>query len=186
MRKERAMTKEQKNARSLENYYFLKSMHICTACGNRKAELNKTKCYICSEKERMRKRDRIRNMSNIEKEQSRKTGRQRAKARYEKMKTEGLCASCGTHRAVKGQVYCLDCKIKRKKKRDEKNRGKIARSERSAYGLCYVCGEELGDDGRKICSKCSERALKNLKSCTGAIHPWRKDNCMVFLRKDGE
>lgn len=106
--------------------------------------------------------------------------------RYEKLKTEGLCVNCGKHRAVKGQIYCLECKAKNKKRENKTIEGKIARSERNAYGLCYICGEELGNVGRKLCSKCSERSLKNLKSCTSATHPWRKDNRMVFLRKDGE
>ena len=106
--------------------------------------------------------------------------------RYEKLKAEGLCVQCGSRRAIKGQVLCLECKTRNKKRESEKNRGKIARSERSAYGLCYVCGEELKNNESKLCSKCSEKVSENLKSCTGATHPWRKDNRMVFLRKDGE
>lgn len=180
------MTKEQKTSKVRERYCLLKTMKICTACGCCEAEPNKVLCYICGEKHRIREEKRWSDMSDAKKKQRCEQIKIGNKTRYQARKAEGLCVRCGRYRAVKSHVLCIECRNKERKKYMKKNEGKITRSERSTYGLCYICGEELGNDGRKLCSKCSERSLKNLKSCTSATHPWRKDNCMVFLRKDGE
>lgn len=182
------MTKEQKNAESRKRYYLLKSMHICTKCGCRDAEPKKTLCYICGEKDRIRGANRVKDMPDKKKKKYLEYHRTWGKMRYEMLKTEGLCVRCGSRRTIQGQVLCLECKNKARKREEAKKQGKIARSERIAYGLCYVCGKELENSESKLCSKCSEQAIKNLKSCTSATreHIWRKDNKLIFARKVGE
>lgn len=175
------MTREEKNQNDRDNYWYLKSMHICVQCGTNPAEPNITRCYECNQKHREYSNNLLKSMTSEQKEKYLKQHREAARKRYEYLKRKGLCVDCGKYISVKGKTLCIECR----NRRNRKNKNGIQRSERTAYGLCYICGKDLESDCKKLCSECSERSIKNFKSCTGATpkHTWRKQNQTLFMRK---
>ena len=167
-----------------EWYYFLKEHHICVRCGKRDAFYNKTKCPECIEK--AQKRDREHYAENREKILQRK--KKRSKPLYARRKAEGLCVKCGRKKAIKG-IYCLECYVKERKreierteKRKRENGGYI-REIWKEKGLCIQCGEPTLP-GKRLCQKHYEVAAKNAEHARKYSKWWRKDNQLLFIKKE--
>lgn len=163
---------------------FLKEHHICVRCGKRDAFHNKTMCPECLEKEQKRGRERY--AENREQILQRK--KKYNKSLYARRKAEGLCVKCGQKKATKG-VCCLECYVKERKreierteKRKRENGGYI-REIRKEKGLCAQCGEPTLP-GQRLCQKHYEIAAKNAEHARKYSKWWRKDNQLLFMKKE--
>lgn len=128
----------------------LKLLGLCALCGHEYAEPNKTKCFKCAEK------DRLRQEKYRESEDYRENQSKGSKKRYQYRKEKGLCVVCGKKQQEKG-LKCISCynKVKANRRRYNDKHGiptDISRAERISYGLCYICGE-TGYDGHRVCRK---------------------------------
>lgn len=163
---------------------FLKEHHICVRCGKRDAFYNKTKCPECIEKEQKENREYyIRNKATILKKD-----KKRKNETYAKRKAAGLCVRCGKKAAIKG-VFCLECYVKERKrgiekveKRKRENGGYI-REIWKEKGLCIQCGEPTLP-GKRLCQKHYEVAAKNAEHARKYSKWWRKDNQLLFIKKE--
>ena len=85
---------------------YMKAVHRCIRCGKQDAYTlaGKQRCYECVEKEKQRCKEY--NKRNSEK------NKQRAKERYYRLKSQGLCVVCAKRKAQSGRTLCLRCAIK--------------------------------------------------------------------------
>lgn len=110
----------------------------------------------------------------MDKEEQKKRQKERQKADYYYYKNNHICVQCRKNSAVKGQVYCYDCREYRRKKskkyRLKRNNGTDQRqkknyekwvSEKKAAGLCIWCGKNPAINGKNLCGVCNAR--KNAK-----------------------
>ena len=107
-----------------------------------------------------------------------KVRREKAKAKYQQMKSMGLCVSCGKP-AAKGRVRCLDClesvsvaslvcksemsdEAKKKARKRATELQRIHYRERKAEGVCVECGKPTVD-GLTRCQRCRVRHNDRMK-----------------------
>lgn len=184
--KQKEDRKKKERKRQLDNYYYLKSLGVCTRCGREDAFPGHIYCPSCMEKNQKKSRDYYHQLSAEDKELMLKKARKRKKDRYQQRKADGLCVSCGK-KAVKG-VFCLECYIKNKKgnqKRAKKKKiamGGDPRELRTEKGLCRFC-EEPALPGHRLCEKHYSRALERARHARQFNRHWRKDNRHVFVKK---
>ena len=133
---------------------IFKEYGICAKCGKRMAEPNKALCFECSEMEMVYQKRYLSKMTDEEQEIFKDKSRVTAMTRYHKLKNSGICVSCGRRKALNGNVFCLDCKVRKKKKRMENH--SIYRHERPDYGLCFICGRPVYENHR-TCKDCYEK-----------------------------
>lgn len=148
------------------NKEYYKSKGICINCCKEQAEPNRTLCWECAEKDRNRVR----------------TYNKERKRIYNKRKKElcdafGVCTTCMTKDKYKGK-QCIDCYLKRKRKYQENNIGKIPRQLWDEFNRCMICGGER-TEGSKLCEHHLEIARKNATNARGYIdrenHIWKKE-----------
>lgn len=94
--------------RHKKDYYFFKSIGICTMCRKNKVLGRYTICPECIEK-KSEYNAKYRASDNV-KENSKKY----AKNRYYEHKKNGICVDCNK-KATHG-IYCYECRIKRTKR----------------------------------------------------------------------
>ena len=103
------------------------------------------------------------------------------KTRYDRLKSQGICVTCGKRKADAG-VRCTTCAAKYKSY--PKERMKMKYQGRVNNGLCPRCGQEAQGD-MKICPDCRKKAMekyykqKELRKQGGitngrkqAVHPY--------------
>ena len=87
------------------NYEFYKNHNICVRCGHEDAEKGHTLCLECM----MNDRERGKLYYQKHKEEKKEKSRINSKARYYKLKENGLCTSCGKRKAKENKVFCEFC-----------------------------------------------------------------------------
>ena len=164
-----------------ERYEYLKSRGICVTCGSEKAEPKRVRCLEClykASESSIKSREK-----NIEK--VRKKERERRKQKYREMRADGIC-SCGK-KAIKGKSYCVECKIKAKRRYQEKTKEVVRREDFVYLNLCGICGSKELVENKKLCKRCYENSLKGLEIANQKRsiekHIWRKINT-VDLEKN--
>lgn len=103
-------------------------------------------------------------------------------------KQKGCASNVAEKKAIKG-IYCLECYVKERKreierteKRKRENGGYI-REIRKEKGLCAQCGEPTLP-GKRLCQKHYEIAAKNAENARKYSKWWRKDNQLLFIKKE--
>lgn len=89
-----------------ERAVYWKSRNRCKNCGKQDAYTlaGRSYCYACNEHHNDYKR--------INKDKWIETEKKRSKTRYERLKQEGICVSCGKRPAKPNHIRCLRCSIK--------------------------------------------------------------------------
>lgn len=146
-----------KYARQYERYDWLKQHGICVNCGQDYACVGSALCPECSE----RKYEKNREYHSTHPEEHKKRCREYNKRIYAERRAKGLCTKCG-RKAIDGQTLCLECSVKRRKKKDPRWNNDIERSMRPELGLCYVCGKSL-NKWDKLCDDCHEKYSEKMK-----------------------
>lgn len=101
-----------------------------------------------------------------------------SKERYQKLKEQGICVWCRKEKAVENQVFCENCKEKRREKRRENSRKYEKSKERyqkekqyhkeryqkfKEQGICVMCKEEKAVENQVFCEKCREKHRQQKK-----------------------
>lgn len=155
-----------------KRYEYLKSRGICVTCGIEKAEPKRVRCADClykASERQLKLREK-----NIEK--YREKEREYHRQLYKKRRENGIC-SCG-RKAMKGKSYCVECKIKAKRKYKERTKEVVRREDFEYFNLCRICGSKELVEGKKLCLNCYKNALKGIESMlikrNVKNHVWRK------------
>ena len=118
--------KTNKKCEKLEAYYWLKEKGICVSCRREDAQPNRILCFECNEKKKKRSSEYYK--KNISKK------KKSDKERYLRSKENGICTCCGMRKISRNSgIYCLECYVRKKRIKAEKNRGNLDRSERPKY-----------------------------------------------------
>lgn len=154
-----------------KRYEYLKSRGICVACGKNRAFQNRVRCSDCLYKvNESSLKYRRRNIEEVLKKD-----RERKKQRNRERRERGMC-SCGRE-AIKGKTYCVECRIKAKRRYEERNKNTVKREDFKYLNLCRICGAKELVENRKLCPRCYENALKGLKVASKRNlqnHIWKK------------
>lgn len=101
---------------------------------------------------------------------------------------QGFASDAGRKRPLK-EFFCLECYVKERKrgiekveKRKRENGGYI-REIWKEKGLCIQCGEPTLP-GKRLCQKHYEVAAKNAEHARKYSKWWRKDNQLLFIKKE--
>lgn len=98
------------------NYEYYKKHHICVRCGQEDAERNHTMCLMCM----MKSRESAMAYYNKHKEERKEKDRIKSKTRYNKLKSLGICTSCGKRQTKKNKVCCDYCSAKANERQRKK------------------------------------------------------------------
>lgn len=144
-------------------YKARKEAGICTRCGKAKAVSGHVLCWQC----KAHMRDKYIEQTLTETEEQRKErlakSAERYRKRYERLKTAGLCVTCGKRPAEPGHTRCEACRKRINARGKEK---RIQKGEYKGYaelGLCRICGKQVVD-GYSYCpehlKKAQEKAAR--------------------------
>lgn len=181
-----------------KTYAEMRAEGLCTKCGKPNPTPDKSLCPDCAERDRERKRNKVKYMKRI-----------------------GKCIRCGKNDAEPGKTMCLECagkesddyflkyrekkleyckvhdakkRLERKangicvccgkrpadtkslcvqckamyRKRNNARRNDIHRSERVSYGICYICGKNPAIPGKGVCSECYKIRVAAMQKCNDA------------------
>lgn len=145
---------------------WLRDSHICVYCGRVKTYNDEVYCPECREKNLAKKERELQN----ETEDQKKVRLKRYNDRYQRLKEQGLCVTCGKPNDTNG-IRCSKCKSKQAYNK-KINKKPSNREMWPSWGLCYNCGKEPIVKGKKLCAKCLQNALDNLEKA----HEHRVDN----------
>lgn len=156
-----------------ELYAWYKKMGICPQCGTNKAAPNRVRCEECL----VKNSESVKKYRKINPAESRRAYNKNLR---EQRKENGLCIWCGKPICSTSTVFCIDCKIKSKRRNEQKKSG-IERPERHEYGLCYICGKPAVD-GKKLCEDCYKRSCDNLPQSKEGnnYRNWKRGNELIF------
>lgn len=154
-----------------EWYVKLKELHLRRDCKKQDAYTlsGHTRCYECSEKNRIRK---VCDRKDPNKAQKMRE----AAARYkQKCLSEGRCVHCGKFLGT-GERLCAIC-AEKQRQASKKSKGLPPR----LHGImCWQCNKKPCANGHMICEDCYEKkvkiALQNLRRVDKENHPWREQN----------
>lgn len=151
--------RNEKYERQYERYDYLKRLHICVNCGNEDAEPKSIYCLECREKNYKRNKEyRARNIERLKEGQ-----RKYFKSLYYKRKESGICTKCGKRKVcTNSTTLCIDCYVKKRRKKDKRWNNEIPRAERVGFGLCYICAEPR-EVHNTLCNKCFQRCSTVMK-----------------------
>lgn len=141
------------NTRQKEDYLFAKKNGICVNCKTECAEPGKTLCIECAEKIYAKNRNYMKSLSDEKKKMIYARNAERNRAIYTERKRKKLCVKCGKRCAIQGKTTCLECYVKRKRKKDKRYNNEIPRSERKHYGMCYVCAAQICEESDVLCKE---------------------------------
>ena len=174
------------------NYYtWYKEHGICVDCHCEKAFYNRTKCAECLWKDAERQRERRKNMSPLQKQNTARNSSKNHKNLYYDRKTKGLCTKCGKHKAVLGITKCAECRLKYNRYMREFNRktNDILPFELKGNGVyCSVCGKPVENIGSKFCNRCYDNNIIKLKKAwnnsKNSVNPDNWHNKKFDFRKE--
>lgn len=184
--KQKEDRKKKESKRQLDNYYYLKSLGVCTRCGREDVFPGHVCCPSCMEKQQKKNRDYYHRLSDEDRELRRKKKNEYDKKRYQQRKAEGLCVACGK-KAFKG-IFCIECYVKNKKKNQKRAQkkkietGGDPRELRTEKGLCRFC-EEPALPGHRLCEKHYSIAVESARHARQFNQYWRKENQLLFIKK---
>ena len=115
---------------NMNNYEFYKSHHICVRCGQEDAERNNTLCFRC----RIKSRESSLNYYNRHREERKEANRIKASIRYNKLKSLGICTSCGKRKTSNNKTTCDYCRAKV----NARNRSKYLLMVYATKNLCDI------------------------------------------------
>lgn len=160
------------------NYYvesrkFFISMGIFPKCHKEPIYGNYKSCASCREKRKKTRGVQIKTQSE----------KSRAKEKYERRKSNGICVKCGKRKSEKDRTMCHICS-----KKDNVRKIKFGISEyRKENGLCIWCNNPV-ENGRMFCSHCMEKKREILvyaRSCRHMEnHVWKKENRLIFKESE--
>lgn len=90
------------------NYEYYKDHHICVKCGQEDAEKDHTLCLNCM----MKERERAAIYAQKHRKELLEKYRRNSKNRYNRLKEQGICTSCGKRPAAKNKILCRHCSAK--------------------------------------------------------------------------
>lgn len=99
-----------------ERYEYYKKHCICVRCGQEDAVKNRTLCLVCV----MKSRESALNYNKKHKEELREKNRIKSKNRYNKLKTQEICTSCGKRAPQNNKVLCEHCTPRTNNRKREK------------------------------------------------------------------
>ena len=132
-------------------------------CKSEAAEPGKTLCFKCAEKDRERARKRREGMSEEQKKAQYSKNAEYNRRTYAERKAAGICTKCGKRKVAPGSVLCIDCRTKKRRKKDPRWNNDIPRSERKEHGLCYICGAPVCQESKSLCRKHYELYSNRMK-----------------------
>lgn len=132
---------------------------ICRDCGQREVEPNTQLCFECAERKYKKAKEYYKN----NRDEINEKNKRRSREKYAARKASGICVKCGKRKALENKTLCIDCYVKKRRKKDPRWNNEIERSERPQYGLCYICGSPLSDH-HSLCNKCLERCRNQMIS----------------------
>ena len=157
---------EKSRVRSRERMAWLKSKGYCVHCGREKAEPGRTRCLAClgwqAEYDASHRTDN---------DARRQRGALASKARYDRLKAEGVCIDCGK-RPAEGGVRCPVCRANRR----ADYRRRYERTGWREAGLCPKCGKPPAE-GYKLCPEhlaAARDALAKVRHKPGPGHLWNR------------
>lgn len=159
------MTEEQKKYKrdkNRERHAALVAMGRCAVCGKNKADDGYKTCLVCRMDRRAESFDRYHNKKKsteaIYKYET------HWKRRVDVCYAFGVCVKCQKRNAQPGSVTCLECKLKQRRRAEERRRKSGATPlEILAYpDRCSICGSEDLQPGKKLCKKHYEIAKNNM------------------------
>lgn len=154
---------EKEKEENRKTYLYYKKHHICTSCHSRPAQLGRTRCEICAERDARRKRRKRKGETAAECAERRKRENAARREKHRRYKQEGRCPICG--KPVKPpNIYCIDCRLKRR--RD---------SQRAAERR-----KKKHDDNPELCCRCDAPALPGKRLC--AYHYQKALEALVKTR----
>ena len=131
-----------------------KEKGLCIKCGKNDAFRGKTTCLQCL----MDERERFGDFREKHKEQLRSYARERAR----KLRSQGICVTCGKRSAVEGRPRCERCQIRqrRSQRRRYEKSDKEPRWLRTEEGRCWICGAPATHG--KVCVRCYLNCCGNI------------------------
>lgn len=130
-----------------ERYAQRKRAGLCPTCGDIPEEGYVT-CQKC--------RDTAKKYA-IPYQVNRDFHREKGRQRYQKLKTQGLCAKCGKV-PVKGHVFCVDCQSKKSKAQNERQYYKKRYDKLISQEICPRCNKNALVPGLKTCGFCCKKS----------------------------
>lgn len=143
--------KEKKRKENHDSWYWYKEHGICPCCRKENSAPGRTRCYKCID---ILREGSHKNRKKPTREQL-DDKKEKSKIAYQKLKENGICVNCRKRKALKGQVLCNECRMRRNKKSAEirhKN-GEIPISILFDGYRCCVCGSENTYKNFKLCKK---------------------------------
>lgn len=137
-----------------KTYQRRKEKGLCIKCGKNEPFRGKTLCLQCL----MDERERLEDFHEKHREQLRRSARERTR----KLRSQGICVTCGKRPAVKGRARCARCQIRQRRvqrRRYEKN-GSDPRWLRTEEGRCWICGAPATHG--KVCARCYLNCCGNI------------------------
>ena len=168
------------------------SLGRCNVCGIVPVFDGEKRCPECRNK---LKNIKHKYLSDIDVEEYRKKQVSRQNDLRKKYRSIGLC-SCG-RKLQDGYKTCNICRIKERERRQKRmiKNGRMSfeeRKEKTTKGICWLCNEKVKQglnnkfENYKVCEKhykmlCDSSSMVNRSD--NANHPWRKDNKIIFNKK---
>lgn len=143
---------------------------ICVVCGQNSAAPHRKLCWECLDDRREKAYKYRANMTEEQKQATRKEACERSKKQYAERKAAGKCVRCGKKPAEPGKVTCTMC-LKKDAKRHMKKRRENGALPRYMFGdgyHCVTCGKDI-DNGKKQCDECRCNAAHALEIARGKI-----------------
>lgn len=136
---------------------ILRKNHLCARC-MRKDAYTIAGHYYCAECTEKNKEYLKKYRQDPEKYSAIKA---KVKERYYRLKSAGLCVSCG--QPTDGGTYCDKCRVKINNacKRSKEKHGTATR----VPGFCYYCKDVPCVEGKKLCKDCYEKQLAVITHC---------------------
>ena len=155
---------EKEKEENKQTYLYYKKHHICTACHRRPAQLGRTRCEICAERDARRKRRKRKGETAAECAERHERENAARREKHRRYRQEGRCPVCG--KPVKPpNIYCIDCRIKRRRY-----------SQRAAERR-----KKKHDDNPALCCRCDAPALPGKRLC--AYHYQKALEALVKTRE---
>ena len=162
-----------------ERYRWHKEHGYCVYCRKNKARKGKVACQECADKMEERRQKKLSMIPIAEKERKRIEKKKRLRQYYYEHKAKGICVHCKKP-AIKGEVLCLECKMKDKALYQKTKKLKEITERRE--GFCYKHPDRPTVNGSKMCADCYEKAVRSV-AIARENSPFNKITPSTFGRK---
>lgn len=156
----------EKRSRFVERAEYFAKNQRCKRCGAKDAYtiVGRSLCYECAEKNRKYSKKHYEKYGNG------------MKARYDRLKAEGICCDCGKRKAEPNRTRCAQCLVKNNRSA-KKTQGKSQR----ITGYCWLCNKRPTTQGTGLCEVCLPRARERIKKAQTAAEAKKMQKKMEVL-----